>query len=42
MNVKKICIITMGFLLATATIHAAEKVKLNKTSLTLEEGTSKT
>ena len=39
-NIKKICITTMGILLATTTIHAAEKVKLNKTSLILEEGSS--
>ena len=41
-NIKKICITTMGILLATTTIHAAEKVKLNKTSLILEEGSSQT
>ena len=35
---KKICITALGVLCAAATINAAEKVKLNKTSLVLEEG----
>lgn len=39
-NMKKICAITLGVLCVAATIHAAEKIKLNKTSLVLEEGSS--
>lgn len=39
-NLNKICVITIGVLFFTATIHAAEKTRLNKTSLTLEAGKS--
>ena len=41
-NLKKICLIALGALFITTTIHTSAKTKLNKTSLTLEEGEAAT
>lgn len=41
-NFKKICLIALGALFITTTIHTSAKTKLDKTSLTLEEGESTT
>ena len=41
-NLKKISLIALGALFITTAIHTSAKTKLNKTSLTLEEGESAT